>query len=177
MSINDLYGRNTLVSFVGNMCRDCSYPLFYPSQLNAESGYDYPLFPNKLSQFFKQVKRRYMTNPKIFVMVNVFTRWIEHKPIGDWGFMLDGWEVCLHTIIPSLHCHNIFEALPPAWCSWHDCSIREWCDWFFSGCKHSKVDQESAPVYESHDFLGQTPISSNQMLFNIYILFHDDLYC
>ena len=43
------------------------------------------------------------------------------------------------------------------------------------GCKHSKVDQESAPVYESNDFLGQTPISSSKMLFNIYI-FHDDLY-
>jgi hypothetical protein len=30
--------------------------------------------------------------------------------------------------------------------------------------KHSKVDQESAPVYISHDFLGQTPISSSKML-------------
>jgi hypothetical protein len=38
------------------------------------------------------------------------------------------------------------------------------------GCKHSKVDQESAPVYENHDFLGQTPISSSKMLFKIYIL-------
>ena len=37
------------------------------------------------------------------------------------------------------------------------------------GCKHSKVDQESVPVYESHDFLGQTPISSSKMLFKIYI--------
>ena len=36
------------------------------------------------------------------------------------------------------------------------------------GCKHSKVDQESAPVYESHDFLGQTPISSSKVLFNIF---------
>ena len=36
-------------------------------------------------------------------------------------------------------------------------------------CKHSKVDQESVPVYESHDFLGQTPISSSKMLFKIYI--------
>ena len=36
------------------------------------------------------------------------------------------------------------------------------------GCKHSKVDQESAPVYKSHDFLGQTPISSSKMLFKIY---------
>jgi hypothetical protein len=32
------------------------------------------------------------------------------------------------------------------------------------GCKHSKVDPESAPVYGSHDFLGQTPISSSKML-------------
>ena len=45
------------------------------------------------------------------------------------------------------------------------------------GCKHSKVDQESAPVYESHDFLGQTPISSSNMLFKKYIYIHDDLYC
>jgi hypothetical protein len=37
------------------------------------------------------------------------------------------------------------------------------------GCKHSKVDQESAPVYESHDFLGQTPISGGKMLFKIFI--------
>ena len=37
------------------------------------------------------------------------------------------------------------------------------------GCKHSKVDQESAPVYESHDFLGQTPISNSKMLFKLYI--------
>ena len=36
-----------------------------------------------------------------------------------------------------------------------------------SGCKHSKVDQTSAPVYESRDFLGQRPISSSKMLFNI----------
>ena len=36
------------------------------------------------------------------------------------------------------------------------------------GCKHSKVDQESAPVYGSHDFLGQTPISSSKMLFKMY---------
>jgi hypothetical protein len=37
------------------------------------------------------------------------------------------------------------------------------------GCKHSKVDQESAPVYGSHDFLGQTPISGSKMLFKIFI--------
>ena len=35
------------------------------------------------------------------------------------------------------------------------------------GCKHSKVDQTSAPVYESRGFLGQTPISSSKMLFKI----------
>ena len=35
------------------------------------------------------------------------------------------------------------------------------------GCKHSKVDQKSAPVYESHDFLGQTPISGSKMLFKV----------
>ena len=35
------------------------------------------------------------------------------------------------------------------------------------GCKHSKVDQKSAPVYESHDFLGKTPISGSKMLFKI----------
>ena len=39
---------------------------------------------------------------------------------------------------------------------------------FFGGCKHSKVDQESAPVYESRDFLGQTLISSRKMLSKIY---------
>jgi hypothetical protein len=44
------------------------------------------------------------------------------------------------------------------------------------GCKHSKVNQESAPVYGSHDFLGQTPISGSKMLFKI-LFFHDDLYC
>ena len=37
------------------------------------------------------------------------------------------------------------------------------------GCEHSKVDQESALVYESHNFLGQTPISSSKMLFKIYL--------
>ena len=42
------------------------------------------------------------------------------------------------------------------------------------GCKHSKVDQESAPVYESHYFFGQTPMSSRKMLFKFF--FHDDLY-
>ena len=42
---------------------------------------------------------------------------------------------------------------------------------YVAGCKHSKVDQESAPVYKSHDFLGQTPISSSKMLFkNILFL-------
>ena len=35
------------------------------------------------------------------------------------------------------------------------------------GCKHSKVDQTSAPVYESRGFLGQMPISSSKMLFKI----------
>ena len=35
------------------------------------------------------------------------------------------------------------------------------------GCKHSKVDQTSAPVYESRGFLCQTPISSSKMLFII----------
>ena len=30
---------------------------------------------------------------------------------------------------------------------------------------HSKVDQTSAPVYESQGFLGQRPISSSKMLF------------
>ena len=39
------------------------------------------------------------------------------------------------------------------------------------GCKHSKVDQENAPVYESHDFLGQMPISSRKMLFRRYNFF------
>ena len=34
-------------------------------------------------------------------------------------------------------------------------------------CKHSKVDQTSAPVYESRGFLGQRPISSSKMLFKI----------
>ena len=33
------------------------------------------------------------------------------------------------------------------------------------GCKHSKVDQTSAPVYKSRGFLGQRPISSSKMLF------------
>ena len=37
------------------------------------------------------------------------------------------------------------------------------------GCKHSKVDQDSAPVYESHDFLDQMPISSSKMLLYVYI--------
>ena len=36
-----------------------------------------------------------------------------------------------------------------------------------NGCKHSKVDQRSAPVYESHGFLGQRPISCSKMLFKI----------
>ena len=38
---------------------------------------------------------------------------------------------------------------------------------YMSGCKHSKVDQTSAPVYERHGFFGQTPISSSKMLFKI----------
>ena len=37
------------------------------------------------------------------------------------------------------------------------------------GCKHSKVDQKSIVVYESHDFLGQTPISSSKMFYKIYL--------
>jgi hypothetical protein len=37
------------------------------------------------------------------------------------------------------------------------------------GCKHSKVDQESAPVYGSHDFLGQTPILVAKCCLKIYI--------
>ena len=36
-----------------------------------------------------------------------------------------------------------------------------------AGCKHSKVNQTSAPVYESRGFLGQTPISSSKMLLQI----------
>ena len=56
-------------------------------------------------------------------------------------------------------------------CATHD-EERDDC---YGGCKHSKVDQESAPVYESHDFLGQTPISSSKMLFNFF--FHDALFC
>ena len=40
---------------------------------------------------------------------------------------------------------------------------------FTNGCKQSKMDQGIAMVYESHDFLGQTPISSSKMLFKIYI--------
>ena len=35
------------------------------------------------------------------------------------------------------------------------------------GCKHIKVDQTSARVYESCGFLGQRPISSSKMLFKI----------
>ena len=35
------------------------------------------------------------------------------------------------------------------------------------GCKHSKVDQTSALLYESHGFLGQTSISSSKILFKI----------
>jgi hypothetical protein len=38
---------------------------------------------------------------------------------------------------------------------------------FIQGCKHGKVDQKSAPPYDNHDFLGQTPISSSKMLFKI----------
>ena len=32
------------------------------------------------------------------------------------------------------------------------------------------MDQESAPVYESHDFLGQMPKSSSKMLLYIYMM-------
>jgi hypothetical protein len=39
---------------------------------------------------------------------------------------------------------------------------------YTNGCKLSKVDQESAPVYGGHDFLGQTPISSRKMLFKLF---------
>ena len=39
------------------------------------------------------------------------------------------------------------------------------------GCKHSKVDQTSAPVYERCGFLGQRPISSSKMLFKIDYFF------
>ena len=35
------------------------------------------------------------------------------------------------------------------------------------GCKHSKLDQPSAPVYKSRGFLGQRPISNSKMLFKI----------
>ena len=38
---------------------------------------------------------------------------------------------------------------------------------FIAVWKHSKVDQTSAPVYESCGFLGQMPISSSKMLFEI----------
>ena len=38
---------------------------------------------------------------------------------------------------------------------------------YIYGCKHSKVDQTSAPVYESRGFLGQTPINSSKMLFKV----------
>ena len=34
-------------------------------------------------------------------------------------------------------------------------------------CKHSEVDQTSAPLYESRGFLGQMPISSSRMLLKI----------
>ena len=44
------------------------------------------------------------------------------------------------------------------------------------GYKHSKVDQTSAPVYESRGCLAQTPINSSNMLFKL-IIFHDDLHC
>ena len=51
------------------------------------------------------------------------------------------------------------------------------CKYFeVDGCKHSKVDQTSAPVFESRGFLGQTPISSSKPLLKIDY-FHDDLYC
>ena len=42
------------------------------------------------------------------------------------------------------------------------------------GCKHSKVDQTSAPVYKSCGFLGQRPISSSKCCLKL-ITFHDDL--
>ena len=35
------------------------------------------------------------------------------------------------------------------------------------GCKHSKVDQTSVPIYESRGFLGKRPISSCKKLFKI----------
>ena len=35
------------------------------------------------------------------------------------------------------------------------------------GCKYSKVDQTSAPVYESRGFLGQRPISSSKLLLKV----------
>ena len=41
-----------------------------------------------------------------------------------------------------------------------------------NGCKHSKVDQKNAPVYKSHDFLGQMPISSSKCGFKL-IVYHD----
>ena len=43
-------------------------------------------------------------------------------------------------------------------------------------CKHSKVDETSALVYESRGLLGQMPISSSKRLFKIDY-FNDDLYC
>ena len=37
--------------------------------------------------------------------------------------------------------------------------------------EHSKVDQTSAPLYESHGFLGQRPISSSKILLKIDYFF------
>ena len=39
------------------------------------------------------------------------------------------------------------------------------------GCKYSKVDQTSAPVYKSRVFLDQTPINNSKMLFKIEFFF------
>ena len=66
---------------------------------------------------------------------------------GLWMFKID-WDITLFKSIIMLR--------------GTDCIL-----WNTLGCNHSKVDQTSAPVYESRGCLSQTPISSSKMLFKI----------
>ena len=66
------------------------------------------------------------------------------------------------TIFPSIQiCDRKYEKGWGHWLNMHHIMT------FVLGCKHSKVDQTSAPIYESRGFLGQMPISSSKMLFKI----------
>ena len=126
---------------------------------------------------------------KYIIFLRLFSKWfgggilLQGPTLGIWHFWFFYWSLLRKLVVLQFYFFPNYLSMSMMRCwmaiRWM-CCMHAWVGKrsmqhcsnklviYNTGWKHSKVDQESAPLYESHDILGQTPISSSKMLFKIY---------